>query len=111
MRNKLQRYFINWIIKDLFNTVDEDDIIRVVNGNMYFRGKLLKQEEAQAIKEDAERFKNSKIWYFLRKELLYHANQSIVVKSKTLDDILAGKVLIFLEKIVSDKVRTLSKLK
>ena len=109
MQKKLQQYFINWIIKDLFNTVDEDDILRVVNGKMYFRGKPLKTEEQQNIKEDAERFKNSKIWYFLRKELQYQENQAIQLRSKTLDDIVAGKVLIYITKIISDKVRTLTK--
>ena len=110
IQNYLQIKYANWLIKGVFNTIDEDDILRVnEQGRMTFKRKVLTEEQEEIIKEDAIRFKDSQIWYFLRQEVKFQASQRLILKSQTPQDIVASKVLMYLLKVMTDKVNNLAK--
>ena len=110
IQNYLQIKYANWLIKGVFNTIDEDDILRVnEQGRMTFKRKVLTEEQEEIIKADAVRFKESQIWYFLRQEVKFQASQRLILKSVTPQDIVASKVLVYLLKVMTDKVNSLAK--
>ena len=110
IQNYLQIKFANWLIKGVFNTIDEDDILRVnEQGRMTFKRKVLTEEQEEIIKEDAIRFKDSQIWYFLRQEVKFQASQRLILKAQTPQDIVASKVLVYLLKVMTDKMNSLAK--
>lgn len=110
IQNYLQIKFANWLIKSVFNTIDEKDILRVdKNGKMTFKGKVLTKEQEEVIKADAQRFRDSQIWYFLRQEVKYQASQSLILKAQTPQDIVASKILIYLLKVMTDKMNSLAR--
>lgn len=106
----LRRRFINWLVHGLFNTIDEDDILRVVGGKLTLKGKFISEELKVKLKDDAERFKDSTIWKIIKTESQYVVNKNMFYKGQTTDDLLAGKVMLYLLQILSKKIDSLTKL-
>ena len=110
IQNYLQIKFANWLIKGVFKSITEDDILRTNHqGHMTFRGKVLTHEQCAILKADAERFKKSQIWYFLRQEGMWQASQMLALRAKTPQDIVASKLLVYLLKVFTDKMNSLAK--
>lgn len=109
-KDYLQKRFINWLIKDLYNTIDKDDILRVEKGVVYYKGKALDKDGIQILRENAETFKNSKIWRLLRNQVKYEANKKMFNESRVPADILFGKATLYALAIIEDKIKELSKL-
>jgi len=114
MRKYLQKLFINWLVKDLFNTVTVDDLLRVVKVQgrrvVLFHGKQLDQDYIDKLQADAERFEKSTFWKLLSDESRYIANKTIYEKSRTVEDIVAGKLLLYLVQIWQKKIKQIARL-
>ena len=108
-KKELQKLFINWLIKDIYHFVGDDDILQRRDNKMFFKGKALTNDQVKTIQEDAERFKNSQIWHFLHKELEYQAADMGFAKARGEDDMLRGKLMLLLVNIVNEKLQSLSK--
>ena len=108
-KKELQKLFINWLIKDVYHFVSDDDILQRRDNKMFFKGKALTNDQVKTIQEDAERFKNSQIWHFLHKELEYQAADMGFAKARGEDDMLRGKLMLLLVNIVNEKLQSLSK--
>lgn len=109
MKSWLRRKLVRFIVKDLFNLVDGEDILRVdTRGGIIFRGQVLPKEEVEAIKRDAAHFRDSFLWKALTNEVKYIANKRMFEKSQTLDDILAGKLLLYILDVLENKIKQLS---
>ena len=110
IQNYLQKRFANWLIKGVFNTLEEEDVLRTnSSGELTFKGKVLTKEQQEVIKEDAIRFQNSQIWFFLRQEIKFQVGQSAILKSKTPEDMVASKIAMYLLTVITNKINTLSK--
>ena len=104
IRQMLRKKFIDWIIKDLFVVIDERDIFYTENGVAYFGGKPLAPEDYERLRTDAERFRKSYLWQVLSRKLKWEATDAIANRSKTTDDIVGGKLLLYLVKVIENVI-------
>ena len=92
----------------MFNTISEQDILRVVGPNVWLhRGQKLTEVQVKTLRGDVQAFQGSNLWKVLRSELLWQA-QVGYKKSKGDADLVAVKVLELLVKTIDDKLTSMS---
>ena len=114
IKNFLQKKFINWLVKDLFNSITKDDILQIVQTGtkkvMLYRGKRLDEATILKLKDEAERLVNSTLWKCLSDEVKYVSNLRMFEKSQTTDDILAGKLALYILEVFERKLKEISEI-
>ena len=119
-KNRLQRRLANWIVKDLFNGIDEDDILfinevvdisgrRKIEG-VYLGKKKLDADTVEVLRENAERFNDSSLWELIKNQVKNEANLRMFKKGITADDILMGKCCLYVLDIIEKTVKKISRL-
>ena len=58
-------------VKDLFNTIGEDDILKIEKGIWTVGGKEVSEAEKKLVIADARLFLNSRLWRVLKKDIQY----------------------------------------
>lgn len=116
MKKYFQKLFINLLVKHLYNTVTERDLIQIRGRDktgpiVIYRNERLDQDKVQRLRESAELFKNSDIWRMLRRAVQLSANERMYNKSKTTDDILAGKMALWNLEVIDKTIEKLSQLR
>jgi len=106
----LQKNLAQFLVKDVFNTITEDDILKIVGPNVWeHKGKRLTAGQIQSLKSQAKNFQESGLWQVLRAELLHLALETGYKKSKTEADQIAGKLLHYLTDVIDSKLVNMSK--
>ena len=96
MKNWLQKKFIRFLVTNLFNAIDEGDILRLnEKGAMVYQGKDLTREAGEIIKIGAVSIKESLAWKVITEDMMYVANQRMWFKGQSAEDILAGKMILY----------------
>lgn len=98
-----------WLVKDLFCGLLESDILTEVKGKMRYRGKTLSPDEAEQIKTDAQRFKDSLIWKMLSDEVRWNANYIMYTQSKDFDGMIFGKAALWAVDVLDKVIARLSR--
>ncbi len=116
MKNWLRKRLIRWIVKDLFNTIDETDILnikKIIDNfgkekviGVYLNNRKLNQSEVDALKESVEQFKGSVIWKLLSNQVKYLSNK----KMYETGDVMAGQIANFVIKVIEKTIEGISKL-
>lgn len=96
-------------VKHLYNTIGADDILKEENGTWLFENKPLANEIKQIIISEAQIFTKSKLWRILQDDIRYRANQMMFEKSKTEQDLIAGKLWLFTLDSINTRLKSLSK--
>lgn len=110
IKKALQRYFIRFLIKHLFNTIDKDDVLRVVKGKVMFKGRALSLDVIEKLKEDCAKFKNSTLWKILSNELKYLHNIKMYEESMDYQSMLMGKMGLYNLDIIEQKLNQIESL-
>ena len=110
MKAYLQRLFINWLVKDLFNAVSAEDILRITPQGVFYKRKQLSADSVEVILGGARYITDSVAWKMMLNEAKYMANQHMFEKSKSVDDIMFGKAMLYCIEILEKKLDHLSKL-
>lgn len=87
-------------VKKLFNTIGADDVLAVRGLNWTWQGKPLRHEEAKLLKAEVEVFQKSFLYKVITAELKYLGNRKMYLDSQTLEDMVAGKLLVYYTDIV-----------
>lgn len=112
LKNYFQKRWIKFLAGHLFNTITEDDILKVLPGNvLMYRGKKMEKEWVSQLREKAMIFSNSVLWEMLSNEVKYLSNLRMYEKGKTDDDLLAGKMALYVLEVLDKKLKELSSLK
>ena len=82
-------------VKHLYNTIGADDILKENNGVWTFKGKTLSDAMKKLLIAEAQGFFKSKLWEVLQNDIKYKSNQLMFEKSKTEQDLIAGKLWLF----------------
>lgn len=111
----LQKHLAQFIISDVFNTISENDILRIERSTSpnksdvwHYKGDALQQAQVDLLKRQAASFADSELWKILNTELRYHALQKGLVKSQTAEDMIASKVLLYLVDVIESKLKSMS---
>lgn len=111
MKNWLQRKFVRFLVRGLFNTIDESDVLRIDSkGVIMYQNKPLTREIADKIKTEAGTFNDSLVWEFLTNDMKYVSNQRMWEKSENIEDVLAGKIMLYTIEVMRKKLENLSKM-
>jgi hypothetical protein len=105
----LQKNLAQFLVYDVFNTITEEDILKIKATNVWeHKGKLLTEGQVKALQVEAAAFKDSGLWKILKAELRWIAHQTGYVKSKTEADQVAGKLLEYLTDVVDSKLKAMA---
>ena len=105
----LQRHLAKYLVDEVFDTITEEDILKVQGKTWTHLGKELTESQVADLKIEADKFSKSKLWEILRSELRWQAHQRLLEKAETENDIVACKLLGYLTDIVDSKLKSMSK--
>jgi len=112
----LQKHLARFIIGDVFNTISEEDILRIERSThpsksdvWHYKNAALTQAQVDFLKDQAASFRKSELWQILSDELRWHAQQKGLVKSQTTEDIISSKILLYLVDVIDSKLNSMSK--
>lgn len=102
------------IARELFTTISEKDILYIEKQghrtNVWYKDKKLPQKSIETLRDDARLFQTSDIWKILTTEAKYQANLALYERSKTEDDMFAGKMMLYSLKVLEKKLNELKDL-
>lgn len=110
---RIKIIILNYILRNLFNTVTVDDIL-VYNPNtkeMRVGDKTLPAKDKQDIISGAESIRRMYVWEMLVKDIKYQSNKMIFENSSTIDDTLFGKAVLYTLDVIEKKLKNLSELR
>ena len=104
---ELKHELLTEAVKHLYNAIDIDDLLQLVNGQMHFQDRPLTPEEVGQIKEEAKQAKQMKLWQVLEKDVLYQLNKKMFHDSKITADLIWGKLGLFLFDVIRTRLKNL----
>lgn len=107
---RLDKEILTELVRDLFNTIDEHDILREeIDGTWYVGDKQLQDAEKKLVISEAQMFLKGKVWNVLQRDVKYLANKRMYINSRTEMDLVAGKLLLYLLDIMKTRLQSLDK--
>lgn len=104
-----QNTILTLAVKRLFNTITKDDILKVAGNNIWrFENKILAPERVKFIVAEAKEFMSSMLWDILKRDIQYHANRQMFLKSSTEAELTAGKLWLFTVDAIDSRLLNLS---
>lgn len=96
------------VVAEHFNTITEDDILSVGADGFYtLEGKPLGDAQTQALKGYAKDFRQSLLYKVLDREMKYQLNTRMFARSAGETDLIAGKLGIWMWKVIKEKLEKL----
>src|SRR3977135_1924471 len=106
----LQRRLINFLLKDVFNTISHEDLLKITGPNVWeHKGVALTPGEIKQLQEEATFFQKNRLWEILKNELYYHAQQRLIERSETPQDIVAAKMMVYITDVIKTKLNQMTK--
>lgn len=107
-----KKYFINWIVKNLFVGLTVNDVIKFDGaGGLYLAGEKIIPEVADKYRDEALKALNSRILQDIDKAIVFETNKLMFEKSKTSDDMMFGKAMLHTIELRKKYLEKLSKLR
>lgn len=101
----------NQLFKELFNGITADDVMKFDGRNFVVGDKVLPANDNIDIVSGAQTIKEMYVWKQLMKDMKWEANKRMYFDSKTTEDILAGKMILWTIDVIEKKLENLSKIK
>jgi hypothetical protein len=111
MLKKLKCWLAKKIVKHIFLSVNEDDILIVKNGKMYRHGLEITNQDANSIISGARGMQQLEAWNIVINDTRFMLNQQIFNTAQSADDLLFARGGLWAIDIMEKKVRNLSKLR
>lgn len=104
----LKRHLARFIVDEVFDTITEDDILKIQGDNWTHKNIPLTGPQVKALQAEAKRFSQSTLWEILRGELKWQANKRLIEKAESEDDIIACKLLGYLADVIDSKLKRMA---
>jgi len=102
----LQSNLARFLVADVFNTITDEDILRIKAPNVWeYKGKELNEGQVKALRAEAEIISKTKLWGMLKDEITWYAQKNTLEKGKTESDLVAGKLLIYFKDILDSRLK------
>jgi len=108
--NKIKIKLLNWIVRNLFNGITDDDILHHDGQILYLGKNQLSLKDVKEISNGAKVIKEMYTWQLISNELKRTANQIMYEKSKDIDDMIFGKVILYVIDVIDKKLDKLARL-
>lgn len=96
-------------VKDLFNTLGPDDILREEKGQIWFGDRPLMDAEVNQIKAETTTFLQTKLWKVLQYDIKHQANKKMFVLGEKDIDFIAGKLWMYTLDVIRTRLASISK--
>lgn len=96
-------------VKQLFNTIDVEDILREENGVWFVEDKPLNEGEKKLLIAEAQTFLKSRLWRVLKTDVKYQANKRMFEESKDNFDMVMGKSWLYVLDCIKTRLESLGK--
>ena len=108
----MKRKIANWLLRYLYNAVSEEDILRTnARGKLVHRGVELNEKAERELVSQARTLEQLPVWKILLTDMKYLSNKRMFDDSKTQEDMMFGKAMLFVVDVLEKKVHNLSKFK
>lgn len=111
IQHTLQKHFSNYLLKDVFNVITEEELLVIKGTEWIHKGRTLTEPEIKNLIEQAQLIERLHLWKVLKAELKHHAQDKLVNKSKTEADLIAGKMMIYIIELLENRVKYISNFK
>ena len=111
MIKKLKLKIINILLKNLFNAVTENDILKIVGNKVRIGGVFYQQKQLEEIASEARVIINLELWKQLVKDCKYEANKTMYKNSTHIDDLFAGKMMLHTINVIEIRLARIAKIK
>lgn len=105
----LQRSLVQFIVKDVFKTITDEDILRLVNGQPTYKGQPLTPGQVSILKKEAIMFSKTKLYDVLQNEIRWHARQALD-KAQTENDLISARLLSYFVDVLVSKLKKIADL-
>lgn len=107
---KDREYVLTRAVKKHFNTIGEDDILRIhESGHWMFQGKPLIKGEKELLIAEAMSFMETRLWKVLQNDIKWQANRKMFLLAKDGFDLTAGKLWIYILDAMSTRLHSMSR--
>lgn len=93
--SKLKTKLFCYLMRHLFNAINDDDILTITRNGYQIGNRVLDKNQIEGLKNEAQVFKNSDVWDYVNNNLKYLANYRMYHGSKTVDDLVFGKAMLY----------------
>lgn len=112
MKQWLRKKTINFLVKNLYRGITEEDILQVSdNGVIIYKGQKLDRESKEAIASQAKMIDDSFIWKILSDEMIYRSEERMFKKSENYDGMLFGKAMLYNIEVLRKRIKYLKNIK
>lgn len=106
----MKRKILAYITRKLLVTITEYDILVTRNRKLYLRGEELSKEQQDVLASESRILAQSRPLNLILREMKYLSNKQMFENSKTTDDMIFGKAMLYTIDIIEKKINSLSKL-
>lgn len=98
-------------VKHLFNVMGAEDVLHrnMETGLLEFRGRPMTDTDEQMLRAEAKVFESSRLWRMLRADVKYQLNIKMFENPNTQNELLWGKLLLFLDSVIDNRLKQLKK--
>ena len=108
---EIQKKLAPFVFKHLYNGITEDDVLSVVGSTVIHRGVPLSQQQKNSIIISAENLKTNDALAAIITDLKFTANKKMYHDSVSVEDLLAGKMALWVIDLLEKKIVNLSNLR
>jgi hypothetical protein len=106
-----EKKLINYILKDLFCSLTDDDVLKIVGKDIYLGEDKLDTKIVDLYRSEAIKMLNSPLYKHLNNKMKNEANKIMFEKSKTEEDMIFGKAMLHSLSLQEGFLKIISKLK
>ena len=110
-QHTLQKHLSHFLTDDVFNVITEEDLLSIDGNEWKHQGRTLNITEIKNLIQQAQILEKLKLWEILKTELKHHAQDRTANKSKTEADLIAGRLMTYIVKLLENRVKYISNFK
>jgi hemerythrin superfamily protein len=105
-----EKKLLNYILKDLFCALTDEDVLKVVGKDIYLGEEKLDKKTIDLYRDEAIKMLNSPLYKHLSNKMKNEANKVMFEKSKTEEDMIFGKAMLHSLVLYEGFLKIISKL-
>jgi hypothetical protein len=108
---KLKLFILNLIIRKLFKGLTENDVFKIINGELYTNNEKVHESVRDKIKDEAGQILLNPAWKMINDKISYEVEHKLVTQAITTDDLFSSKAMIYNLNLINEYLKKLNNLK
>ena len=106
----LQKRLSPFIVSDIFHTITDEDILKVVDGKWTHKGKILLPATIALLKKEAIAFSKTGLFSILVAEFQYHA-RDFQDKAQSENAVISARLISYLADVLKTEIKKIAEMK